>query len=200
MVTILEHKSMKNIQAISNQINLAPVPEYQQILNFFPSAEQFTRSLLNLTRHNRYGYPAFSIESHGERDDALDFIEMNTVTTSTGIGIYCDSKGQVSFSVLDNVGNSARGEKPKIDSKGNRYDDAFTIVKVLGDFINKMGCDQVTVDGPNENEPYAVMRVSGSSPKAIATVPEGEIIGFVFKPINGKKIHGKVELLIREKN
>lgn len=171
------------------------------------STVQVLQLILSLIGNNNCQTPAILTYPHRERGKSKektsgDMIELYDKTLKHGIGIYGDAKGNFTFSILDNSGqtDSVHGEKPKVASTGKKLGDAIIAKQSFSEFLKAINSFGASLDGPHDREPYIVMTKPHSP--SIGRSSEGDILGLIFKPTAGhgtRSVHGKVQFLVRER-
>ena len=141
-------------------------------------------------------------QPHKDRTPPNDLLELWDPILINYIGLYCFSNGGVTFALCDeySITSGKRGGYPKVPSTGSKLGDAQLIAKSLSNFAFHVESN-VQIDGPTEEEPYVVM--TRPQVTSIGDCGENEeILGVVFSPTASKKhstVHGKMQLLVREK-
>lgn len=203
------NENVKHLKRMPNRLEMAKdrvnplIIDLEGIKELYSSTKLALRLIFSLVGDNDYSGPVISLSSHKERrtrkgKESNDLIELFDPALRYGVGIYGDKDGELFFSIIDHSQTGEPGCKPKAVSIGDRHEDALLVKDTFEKFFKKMGSKNVLLEGPND-KPYIVMRRPGDNPKSVAKFDEGEILGIVFKPTTGDTIHGKIELIAREK-
>jgi hypothetical protein len=192
----------KKLEMAADKVNPLII-DIEGLKELYPSTKHALRLIFSLIGDNDYSGPVISLSSHKERrtrkgKEPNDLIELFSPALRYGVGIYGDKDGELFFSVIDHSKAGEHGKKPKAESKIDKHEDALLVRDTFAIFLKEMGSKNVLLEGPND-EPYIVMRRFGSNPKIVAKSDEGDILGLLFKPAKGNTVHGKIDLIVREK-
>ncbi len=178
----------------------------KQMEKFHPATVQFIQLILSLIGENNCQTPVVLTYPHSKRRKKQkapsDMVELSIPTSKHNIVIYGNEKGNFFFSIIDNSSqnNKARNRKTKVQSTKEKLSDAEITKQVFTETFKTIGCHNVSVDGPTDNEPFVVTTRSHSP--SIAKSVEGDVLGLVFKQIadpDTRIVHGKVQFLVRER-
>lgn len=171
----------------------------------------FTVALMSKLIDSKGGHSTILGDSHKDLHKPHDLLELLNPFLDKVLGLYCTEKGEVAFSLREEfpISDSTEDDKfkkkrrghPKTKTTGSMVGDAELVSEFLKQFSKKSQSD-VQIDGPTDDEPYVVMMAPEAA--TLGKIGEnGEIIGVVFTPVkskNNRTVHGKVQLLFREKS